>query len=506
MSKLEEVDPVVTAAFNDLRKDNSPTNWVLCGFESEESSSKLVLLGSGAGGISELSARVPENDVAYGVVRKIFEYDTTGGAMGATQVTKFIRVCWRPESKMSMKRKMKIGPLDGAIKKVLGATHADIDTESKDEISETALVHLIERITQKADMTASAAGKQASTFFNGGVASNARNAVSDSHAAKAKQDGYLDTNNLTGSAKGAEVEFDDIDAIKAAIQTVRENKDPTTWCLTGYRDKKHIELLGTGTGDVSELLAACKDQTVCYGIFRVTEQIDKTTAIKFCFLVWQPEDVPVMIRAAISTHKGTVTPLFRPYHVDFQATTRTELTHEVVMDHIMGLSGTKSHVSDKAPQQKVDVYERKMLGGVKAEEVVVEFTDQEALVNAIKLVRNDKSDVTWAVASWDIDGKSVKLAFRSSGSGDAEPFRDALCVDPANVSYGILRTKQVVDMSTVVKFIFVVYQGPDLAPLVKAKVSTLRGGVVPIFHPYHAEMFIDSANELTNSAVDARLK
>jgi hypothetical protein len=56
--------------------------------------------------------------------------------MGAAKVTKFIRVCWRPEAKIPMKRKMKIGTLDGAIKKLLGSTHSDLEAEETGELSE----------------------------------------------------------------------------------------------------------------------------------------------------------------------------------------------------------------------------------------------------------------------------------------------------------------------------------------------------------------------------------
>ena len=121
-----------------------------------------------------------------------------------------------------------------------------------------------------------------------GTTVTARSAASDKASAVKKYDSYLDANSsMLGSNKGAEVEFVDADAMRAAIQQVRDDSDPTMWALAGYRDKKSIELIGTGTGDVSELLSNCRDQSVCYGIFRIVEQIDKTKATKFCFIQWQ---------------------------------------------------------------------------------------------------------------------------------------------------------------------------------------------------------------------------
>jgi hypothetical protein len=80
-----------------------------------------------------------------------------------------------------------------------------------------------------------------------------------------------------------------------------------------------------------------------------------------------------------------------------------------------------------------------------------------------------------------------------------------LCQDETTVSYGILRVHQTVDRSVTTKFIFVTYQGPDLPPLVKAKISTLRGGVLQMFQPFHVEMFVDSVEEVAEDALAARL-
>ncbi|KAH9257568.1 hypothetical protein BASA81_003994 [Batrachochytrium salamandrivorans] len=507
MSSLDGVDDSVGASLADLRKEpSSPLDWVLVGFDSQDKS-HLVLLGSGTGGIEELAGSVPESDIAYGVIRRVFEYDQAVG-MGSAKVTKFIRVCWRPDAKISMKRKMKIGVLDGAIKKILGSTHTDLEAETKADLTDAAVLELIERITQKRDNVAAADGKQSSNFLMGGVAHNARTAQGDSSAAKAKQDGYLDASHLTGGAKGAEVAFEDLEAIQQALASVRDDRNPeVNWVLTGYKDKKTIELIGTGAGGVDELLQACRPATVCYGLFRVTEQIDKTTAVKFCFLTWQPEDVPVMARAAISTHKGAVQPVFRPYHVDFQVADASELDHERVMDHIMSLSGTKSKVTDKQAEHKVDVYERKNLGGLTVDsEVKVQFVDRDALVEAVKRVRDDRDlEVDWIVANYDIDGKELKLALRETGAGGLDEFKLALGRDTANMSYGLLRQTQVVELAEQVKFIFVVYQGEQIATQVKAKVGTFKGGVWPIFQPFHGDAFVDQVDELTPELVQQKL-
>jgi len=434
--------------------------------------------------------------------------DDTKGGMGKANVTKFIRVVWRPES-IPLKRKMKIGSLDGAIKKLLGSTHSDLEATHKGELTDAAVVELIERITQKTDSVANATGKAAASFMMGGSAVAARSAASDKASAVKKNDGYLDTSNLVGSNKGADVGFADEAGLRAAIAAVRDNADATTWVLAGYADKKTVELISTGTGDVSELLASCRDKSVCYGFFRVVEQIDKTKATKFCFLTWQPDDVPIMLKSVVGTHKAVVLPVFRPFAVDFAVCAREELDHAGVMNRIMELSGTKSMVTDKKATvgtKESPMAGRKFIGGVSAEPPsAVQFSDKDALVAAVKSVRQDDNPTTWAVAAFDVDGKNVVLSLKGSGAGGIAEFREALCRDKTTTAYGLLRVTQTIDKSLTTKFVFVTYQGPDLVPLAKAKISTLRGGVLQVFHPFHVEMFVDAVDEVSEEALSAKL-
>jgi len=190
---------------------------------------------------------------------------------------------------------------------------------------------------------------------------------------------------------------------------------------------------------------------------------------------------------------------------------RAELDHAAVMDRIMELSGTKSMVTDKkatvgtkdSPQAGAG---RKFIGGVSAEPpAAVQFMDKDALVAAVKSVRQDDNPTTWAVAAFDVDGKSAVLALKGSGAGGIAEFREALCRDKTTTAYGLLRVTQTIDKSVTTKFVFVTYQGPDLVPLAKAKISTLRGGVLQVFHPFHVEMFVDAVDEVSEEALSAKL-
>jgi hypothetical protein len=114
--------------------------------------------------------------------------------------------------------------------------------------------------------------------------------------------------------------------------------------LFGYETKKTIGLVGKGAGGCDALMEAVQDGRAMYGLFRVTEKVDASTTVKFCYVVWQPPDVPVMMRGLLSTHKGEVTGAFRPFHCDFFAASRSDLNHEQAMHHLSGLTGTRSKV------------------------------------------------------------------------------------------------------------------------------------------------------------------
>ena len=54
-----------------------------------------------------------------------------------------------------------------------------------------------------------------------------------------------------------------------------------------------------------------------------------------------------MRKALLSTHKGTVQEILKPYHVSIQAAQRSELNEDEIMHRISDSSGTAVHVTEK---------------------------------------------------------------------------------------------------------------------------------------------------------------
>ncbi len=62
-----------------------------------------------------------------------------------------------------------------------------------------------------------------------------------------------------------------------------------------------------------------------------------------------------MKKALVSTHKGVVSTAFRPYMCEFFLSAREELSFDYIMNHIGGLMGTRSHVTERRVEEKKEV-------------------------------------------------------------------------------------------------------------------------------------------------------
>jgi hypothetical protein len=261
------------------------------------------------------------------------------------------------------------------------------------------------------------------------------------------------------------------------------------------QSKSVLGAVGRGEGGFDEMTSYFEDGNVNYGILRLTEQYESTVVVRFVFIIWQPEDVPPTKRAIISTHKGTVANAFRPYMCEFVVTTRGELSLADIMDHIGGLTGTRSKVTDrKVEEKKEEKFERKMLGGLTTTVQQLEFEDEDALRGALAHVRKDASEEDWVTAKF----VGNKLALSGTGVGGLEGLIGAL--DDQQLNYGLVRLTEIIDNSHTTKFCYVRYQPESVPPQVKGRLGVFTGAVSAVFHPYHGDVFATETSEITIDA------
>jgi len=88
------------------------------------------------------------------------------------------------------------------------------------------------------------------------------------------------------------------------------------------------------------LIALLKPDQVLYGLYRTTDTVDNTVAVKFVLILWVGENVAVTRKARIVTHKGEILSLIGQYHVDCSASNLEEINDDIISSLVKKASGT----------------------------------------------------------------------------------------------------------------------------------------------------------------------
>jgi len=290
--------------------------------------------------------------------------------------------------------------------------------------------------------------------------------------------------------------FENEQAVRDAIKAVRKD-DSDDWVLVNYADAEKLQLLSTGSGGVDGLRNALNDKEVLYGFFRIKEMFDKTNTTKFVFMKVMSANVTGLRKAKLSTHRGFVTKVFEPYHMEIEIDSPSELTVEMVTEKIQDTMGTKSRVTQKEATVRVDRHDKareelkKGPAAAKESGVSIGFDDEHAFKQAIADVRSDANPTTWMMSKY-VDKKVFLLG---SGQGDVSELVPLLKDD--EISYGLLRVTDKIDNSTTVKFVFIAWTGSQVKPQTKALVSANKGSIEVLFEPQHVKFFSSDTKEFT---------
>lgn len=89
-----------------------------------------------------------------------------------------------------------------------------------------------------------------------------------------------------------------------------------------------------------------KPDSINYGIVRVYDCYDGHTTTKFVLILWVGENVKIMRKARITTHKGAVLDFLGQYHCDISCANDGEINQDIIMTKVRDASGTAVHVMD----------------------------------------------------------------------------------------------------------------------------------------------------------------
>ena len=122
--------PEIAAAYDSVRSDKDPTNWLLL---SSPSGPTLSLAATGTGGLAELKDSLDASQVQYAYVRVEYANDSE-----STRV-KFVLVIWIGENTKVM-RKARVSIESGEVKRVLSHHSIQVDASDKSDLDEDDIV------------------------------------------------------------------------------------------------------------------------------------------------------------------------------------------------------------------------------------------------------------------------------------------------------------------------------------------------------------------------------
>jgi len=501
-----------------VRKDGEPTDWMYISYvgTSGAASQQLKFGGSGNGGIDELKTHFQDNQIYFALASMTDKIDDS-------VTVKFIWINFLG-TKVGTMMKARLSVALGGVKDFMGQSHLTHTCNTVEEISAA--------IVREKVMATSGSGSNVIDNKTGQAGLKNQNTSVGNVAArqtKKTEDGPL---------------FDD--SCLSALADVRNDNTPTTWCALTYSDSnsQQLNVLATGTGDVTELVQYLDDDKVVYFLVRKLEQIDNTAAIKFCYIRWLGENLPRMQKAKLGATSSAIQQVFLPYHVSLDSPDKHEVTDSNIMKLINAASGTAVHILHEKPaarpvqhaqpksespqtiQKTVSVNKPVSLSSATTENVgksqptrgmggekhvasstktdgVISFADEQAIQDAIKSVRSDGNPNDWCLITYTAP-KSSTLKLHASGQGGLDELRSHLKDDV--VMYGLVRTTDKIDDTVAVKFCFVDWRGENINRMQRANLGVHSGEVTALLRPYHADVQCHDLSEVTIEIIKAKIQ
>ncbi|KAL8558161.1 hypothetical protein ACOMHN_035466 [Nucella lapillus] len=319
------IEVVDGAAFHEgvasVRSDATDDKYIICGHaDGDPNRVQTVHVGQNT---SEIASHLDDSQVMYALGRYQTKFD-----MSTT--VKFVYFRWIGEHVQAGK-KGRYGVVKGEAESMFSPYHLFVESGNIEDFADDQILQQLEETSgTKSKVLESTEGRQMRGFTQTQLPSRDNKAKFGVSAV---------------SKAGAPVDVDP--AVLEAVAEVRNDASPLTWMLAGYRDnspKGPIDLVGSGEGDISQLTAQLAPDGPMYGLYRVTDQVDDITTVKFVYILWIGESTKPMTRAKISTHKGVAEETFTPAHVTIFASDLSDLSDSVIMTKVKSASGTMSHV------------------------------------------------------------------------------------------------------------------------------------------------------------------
>eukprot|EP00123_Amoebidium_parasiticum_P012897 comp21640_c0_seq1/m.30404 comp21640_c0_seq1/g.30404 ORF comp21640_c0_seq1/g.30404 comp21640_c0_seq1/m.30404 type:complete len:339 (-) comp21640_c0_seq1:557-1573(-) len=324
-----------------------------------------------------------------------------------------------------------------------------------------------------------------------------------------------------------EVKVVDEAGLREALGRIRSDGDSTNWVLAHHTGKPdEIALKACGSGGLQELLAQVEDDNVCYALLRVTETVDLSETVKFVYLHFIGPKLSFVKKGRYGIVYGSVTTkFFSPHHVMFPGIEDLgDISDEIVMRKVAEASGTAKHELQstegrqvrnftgkptfqdsphlKKTEEQTKPPQFKHVKPIDTKKADLEFGPE--LRGAVALVRNDQAPVNWVLGTYEGGDPKRPVVLAAKGTGGLDELVGSL--DPAKIMYGLLRTTDVYEGITTIKFVYFSFIGEDVPHMQRARISVHKGATEEFFSPYHVAFDgISRATEVTEEAVRSKI-
>ncbi|BFZ05739.1 hypothetical protein BsWGS_08778 [Bradybaena similaris] len=311
--------------------------------------------------------------------------------------------------------------------------------------------------------------------------------------------------------------FEDESAFTAALSDVRNDSSDINYIICGHvgGSPNLIGVLSTGS-NISEIGSRMDPTEAMYGLARYETKFDLSTTVKFVYIHWIGENLPVGKKGRYGVVHGSIESRFSPYHLLVEASTPEDLDPEKILHTLMETAGTKSKVVDldNVPQRQMRGFtqtqlpqrDKKANFGVSA--VATKGAEVDILpevYEAVARVRSDADPLTWMVAGYVDANPKGPLECMGSGDGGLDELKR--CLQDNLPMYGLFRvTHTDADDITTVKFVYIAWVGTKVKPVTKAKISTHKGTAEEIFCPAHVTVYASELSDIVERDIMEKIK
>lgn len=464
-------------ALSQVHSDAAKLEWVVGGYSSKD---VLDVIATGTEGtLDAVSPYFASDTAAFALIRYPLLMDDKSNNV------RFVFIDWTPDTMNPMKKAM-VSVHKGQIRAMFEPFHIDLVCSDRSDIDEQQILKRMGLASGTYSAVVADSKEAPLRNYN----RSARNSATSRPASLPPQSQSTDQVNFS-------------EDLKSFLELVRDGTN--SWAIAGYNSDGIIVPQQSGQEGLEELLVAMDRNQVQYALASFSEARDeKATTQRFIYISQLPSSLSPMKRGKYSIHSGTVSAFFKPFHFEFSVGSADELSSSKIQEHTANLSGSKSHIVERAASPRTrsaSSSSRLSFGAPNAPATVKFAAEQEELIKSgIQAVHSDLGGCDWL--SCKLTDKD-ELCFLAQGQGGYDQLVEQFEQDC--IHFALLRVSDQIDRYLTTKFVLVMVVPEGMSPLRRARFGTTSGAVKDLFRPFHVDLVVGNGAELNEKEIQMKV-